>query len=275
MRIDRKHVIVTGASSGIGRALAISLAKRGARVTLASRRMERLDAVAREIAERFPAAPPAAAVRCDVSNQADASTLIGGAVERFGGVDVLVNNAGVSVFGEAGRTSLDDYRDVMAVNFFGALHCMREVLPFMLRRESGLIVNVATVAALHGVPYLAAYGASKAALVALSQSLRAELDGTGVSVMIVYPGYTQTEIFDAEKKVGGARRPPGRYASADSVAEAIARGIEAGRRDVFLTARGRALSVLRGLAPSVVERAMRRIAHELRDTPEPPGRAVR
>jgi short-subunit dehydrogenase len=275
VRIDGKHVIVTGASSGIGRALAFSLAKRGARVTLAARRTERLEAAAREIVERFPAAPAPTVVRCDVSDPSDASRLIGGAVEQFGGVDVLVNNAGISVFGEAARTSLQDYRDVMAVNFLGALHCMREALPFMLRRESGLIVNVATVAALHGVPYLAAYGASKAALVSLSQSLRAELDGTGVGVMIVYPGYTDTEIFGVEKKVGGARRPPGAYASADGVAEAIARGIEAGRRDVFLTVRGRLLSVLTGAAPFVVERAMRRIASELRDTTDPPDRPTR
>lgn len=275
MRIEGKHVIVTGASSGIGRALAISLAKRGARVTLAARRRERLDAAAREIAERFPAAPVPVVVQCDVSSPGDVSTLIGGAVEQFGNVDVLVNNAGISVFGEAARTSLQDYRDVMAVNFLGALQCTREVLPFMLRRESGLIVNVATVAALHGAPYLAAYGASKAALVSLSQSLRAELDGTGVSVMIVYPGYTRTEIFDVEKKVGGARRPPGQYAPAESVAETIARGIEAGRREVFLTASGRLLSILRGAAPFIVERAMLRIARELRDTTDPPDRPAR
>jgi len=229
----------------------------------------------REIADRFPAAPAAVAVRCDVSNQRDVSTLIGGAIERFGSIDVLVNNAGISVFGDAGRTTLQDYRDVMAVNFLGAVHCMSEALPFMLRRESGLIVNVATVAALHGVPYLGAYGASKAALVSLSQSVRAELDGTGVRVMIVYPGYTDTEIFGVEKKVGGARRPPGQYAPAEGVAEAIARGIESDARDVFLTARGRLLSILRGAAPFVVEHAMRRIARELRDTADPPDNPAR
>ncbi|MBM3308031.1 MAG: SDR family NAD(P)-dependent oxidoreductase [Candidatus Eisenbacteria bacterium] len=267
MRIEGRHAIVTGASSGIGRAIAIELARRGAALTLAARRLDRLESAAREIAERFPSAPAAVAVACDVSDPAQARSLIGGAVERVGDIDVLVNNAGVSVFGDAARTSVDDYTRVFAVNFYGALHCMRETLPFMLRRGSGLIVNVVTTAALHGVPYLAAYGASKAALAAMSQSYRAELAGTGVGVMLVYPGYTRTEIFEAEKRVGGARRPPGRYAPPESVARATVRGIEAGGRDVFLTARGRALNVLRGIAPFVVERAMRSIARELREEP--------
>lgn len=265
MRLDGKRVIVTGASSGIGRSLAASLAKRGAVLTLAARDRARLDAVVGEISEAYPESRATVAAPCDVSNELDVRNLIGGVVERTGGVDALVNNAAISVFGEERRTSVQDYRGLMSVNFFGALFAMREVLPFMRRQESGLIVNVASVAALHGVPYLAAYCASKAALVAVSQSLRAELAGTGIRIMIVYPGYTATEIYEREKKAGGARRPTGRYASAESVAEAIARGIERGTRDLFLTWQGRALGVLRGLAPFVVERAMRDIARDLAD----------
>jgi short-subunit dehydrogenase len=263
VRIDGKHVIVTGASSGIGRALARSLAARGAVLTLAARRLDRLEELSREIGGRSGGTPPVA-VRCDVSDPDDVSRLVGGTVERLGYVDILVNNAGICVYGEAQRTSVDDFRDMMSVNFYGALHCVREVLPFMLRRGSGLIVNVATVAALHGVPYLAAYGASKAALVALSQSLRAELADTGVRLVIVYPGYTESEIYEREKHVGGARRPEFKYAPTEDVAEAVVRAIESGRRDLVLTAQGKALSVLRGVAPSVVERVMRRIARELR-----------
>jgi len=270
MIIEGKRAIVTGASSGIGRAVALELARHGAVLTLAGRRHDRLEAVAREAAQLFPSSPVPVVAPCDVTDAGQVRALIGGAIERFGDVDILLNNAGVSVFGLAERTTPRDYQDVMAVNFYGALATMREVLPFMLRRGSGLIVNVATAAALYGVPYLAAYGASKAALVAMSQSYRAELAGTGIGVMLVYPGYTQTEIFNVEKRVGGARRPPGPYATPESVAKAIARGIRSGRRDVFPTASGRALSVLRGLAPSVVERAMRSIARELRDDPETP-----
>jgi short-subunit dehydrogenase len=147
----------------------------------------------------------------DVSDIAQVRAMRSLLARHFGSIDILVNNAGISAFGDAGRTSLEDYHDIMAVNFFGALHCMRETLPFMLRRESGLIVNVATVAALHGVPYLAAYGASKAALVSLSESLRAELHGTGVGVMIVYPtprrrSAARTDRRGATRRRGGSRK---------------------------------------------------------------------
>lgn len=265
MRIEGQRVIVTGASSGIGRALALALARRGAVLTVASRAADRLEETSREIAAACPDAPAPVAVACDVSSPSDVSALIGSVVERLGAVDVLINNAGISVYGRAELTSADDFLALMSVNFFGALNCIREVLPFMKRRESGLIVNIASVAALHGVPYLAAYGASKAALVSASQSLRAELSGSGVRIMIVYPGYTKTDIFERESRVGGARRPEGSYASADDVAEAIVRAMQAGGHDLILTAQGRTLSVLRGVAPRIVQRAMRKIAQELRE----------
>ncbi len=136
---------------------------------------------------------------------------------------------------------------------------MLEVLPFMKRQGRGLIVNVSSVAAMRGVPYLGAYGASKAALVALSQSMRAELAGSGVGVMLVYPDYTESAIFENETKVGGGRRPEGPFAPTAEVAEAIVKGIEDDARELILSSRGRKLAVLSRLAPSFVERAMCRL----------------
>jgi short-subunit dehydrogenase len=269
MRISGKRVIVTGASSGIGRALAVSLAGRGAVLTIAARRRDRLEGIAHDIAAQFPDIPPPVAVPCDVTSAADVSTLIGGTVERLGSVDILINNAGVSVYGEMRLTRAKDFCRVMSVNFFGAVQCMLEVLPFMRRQDSGLIVNIASVAGLHGIPFLGAYSASKAALISTSQSLRAELAESGVNVMIVYPGYTDTEIFEREVMVGGGRRPSAQYAPVDEVAEAIVRAIERGGRDLIMTSRGKLLSILRGAAPAVVERAMRRMARELSDPDEP------
>jgi len=269
MRISGKRVIVTGASSGVGRALAVSLAGRGAVLTIAARRYDKLEEVSREIAAQFPDTPDPVAVRCDVTIAGDVSTLIGGAVERLGSVDMLINNAGISVYGETRLTRPEDFRRVMSVNFFGAVQCMLEVLPFMRRQDSGLIVNIASVAGLHGIPFLGAYSASKAALIATSQSLRTELADTGIRIMIVYPGYTDTEIFEREIMVGGGKRPPARYAPVNEVAEAIVHAIERGGRDLIMTRRGKLLSVLRGAAPAVVERVMRKMASELRDPDEP------
>jgi short-subunit dehydrogenase len=187
------------------------------------------------------------------------------AAELLGGIDILVNNAGVCVYGDAEMATREDYQSVMGVNFYGALNCMMEAIPHMRQRRAGLIVNVSSLAAIHGVPYLAAYSASKAALVALSESIRAELASTGIRVMNVYPGYTDTEIFAAERKLGGARRPEGPYTSPVKVARAVFRAIEAGRNELILSPQGKAMAILRGAVPNLVVRAMDRIALVLRE----------
>jgi short-subunit dehydrogenase len=126
------------------------------------------------------------------------------------------------------------------------------------------VVNVASLAAIYGVPYLAAYGASKAALVNFSQSLRAELRESGIRVMVVYPNYTDTELFLKEHKTGSARRPATRYASADEVAGSIVRALERDREEVVLTLAGKAMRRVRGLAPSLLDRVMAGMASRLR-----------
>ena len=131
-----------------------------------------------------------------------------------------------------------------------------------------MIVNVASVAALHGPPYLGAYAATKAALAALTQSLRAELAPDNVHLMVVYPGYTETEIYSRERRLGGARRPRGRYASADHVARRIVAGIEAQRNELVLSPEGRALTLLKRLVPRAADVAMRRVAAKLREPTE-------
>jgi short-subunit dehydrogenase len=258
MRVDGKRVLLTGASSGIGAALAVQLVERGARLVLAGRCVERLRAVAAGLD------PAPVVVAGDVADEASVRALVATADRYLGGIDILVNNAGTCVYGELERTPPEDVAALMAVNFFGPLQAMREVIPGMRRRRQGVIVNVASVAALHGVPYLAAYAASKAALAVLGQSLRAELAGTGIRILTVYPGYTGTALFAREKKVGGARRPWRGYASAESVARAIVRAIERDRHELVLSLQGRALAALRGLVPTLVETAMARVAATLR-----------
>jgi short-subunit dehydrogenase len=262
------RVLITGASSGIGRETAMEFARKRAQLILAARRMDALRQVRKQINTVFPGVPDPLIVSCDVTDFKDVMRLVELSARRFKGIDVLVNNAGVGVYGDIGLTALSDFRAVMDVNFFGAVRCILEVLPYMKKAGRGLIVNVASVAAIHGVPFLGAYGASKAALVALSQSLRAELSGSGVSLMIVYPGYTQTEFFRKEKKVGRARRPRGPYSSPVKVAKAIVKAVQCQKRNLVLSLEGKTLSLFQGILPGLVERVMERIAFQLRDGQE-------
>jgi short-subunit dehydrogenase len=183
---------------------------------------------------------------------------------ELGGIDVLMNNAAVSVYGETDRTSPSDHRETMEVNFHGPVRLVLEVLPGLLEQGSGRILNVLSVAALHGLPYLAAYGASKAALAAFGQSLRAELAGTGVLVQNVYPDYIDTPLFAKERRVGSALRPSHGYAPSRRVAEAVVRALEEGREEAVLTVRGRLLRSIGGVYPGLVDRALARMARRLR-----------
>jgi short-subunit dehydrogenase len=266
MQVEGKRVLITGASSGIGSALASVLARKRATLVLTSRRHDRLEEVAKRIADAFPHSPTPLALPCDVTDRENVRGLAERCVDHLAGIDIWINNAGISVYGDTEKTTMDDFHSVMSVNFFGAVHCMLEVIPLMKRQGEGLIVNIASVAAKHGVPYLGVYCASKAALEAVSQSLRAELSGTGVSIMLVYPGYTQTDIFRNEKNVGGGRRPRGPFAPASKVAEAIVRAMEREKHDLVLTLEGRALALLSGLLPRLVGRSMAKLAAKLRDT---------
>jgi short-subunit dehydrogenase len=264
MHIKGKRVVVTGASSGLGEAIAWNLARQGARLTIASRRFGALQKVAAEIAAGVAMANAPLPIRCDVASRADVHRLISTAVGHMGGIDILINNAASCVYGNTERTSETDFQMLMAVNFHGAVHAMMESLPYMKRQEEGSIVNIASLAALHGVPYLAAYGASKAALVSVSQSLRAELSDCGIQVLVVYPGYIDTPLFNNEKQVGGARRPEGPYPSARSVARSVVRAIRTEKQELVLTTEGKAMAALRGVLPGSVQSAMNRIAGRLR-----------
>ena len=267
-KINGKRVLLTGASSGIGKAIAFELARKGARIILTSRQFDLLEKAAQEIKCTFPEVTTPLAIACDVTNREQVRRVIHFCVEHYGGVDILINGAGIGVYGICEKTSLEDFRSQMEVNFFGSVHFILEVLPLMREAGKGLIVNISSLAAKHGVPYLAAYGASKAALAALSQSLHAELVGSGISVLTVYPGYTQTDFFRKEKKVGGARRPDKPYASVQKVAQAVVAGIEKEKHELVLSTAGKALILCQSLVPWLVRKGMERITCNLRDKRE-------
>jgi NAD(P)-dependent dehydrogenase (short-subunit alcohol dehydrogenase family) len=226
MDISGRVAVVTGASSGIGAAVARDLAGRGARVVAVARRPDRLA----EVVEACRASSPdSVAHPADVGRREDCEAVVAGAEARFGRVDIVVNNAGISIHREAARTTPDDIAHLFAVNFFGPVHLTMAALPGMLDRGCGSVVNVTSVAGYVPNPGESAYGASKAALSRWSHGLAVELHGTGVHVGTLSPGPIDTEIWSLDEVVTyhGKLYPP------STVAAAVARMIE--REQVHVT----------------------------------------
>lgn len=236
MKIDRSVVIITGASSGIGAATARAAAAAGARVVLAARREDRISALADEL-------DGAIAVRCDVTDQEQVAALVQVALDAFGRVDVLVNNAGQGLQATTEQVSLDDFRGVLELNLVAPLALMQAVLPAMRRQGAGRIVNVSSGTTFADVPGTGGYVASKIALERLSAIARNELEGTGVTVSTMIPFATNTEFLssiragraDAEAMTSGAT-----FDAPEQVADAILELIETGeaRRDLVPVAYG-------------------------------------
>lgn len=186
-----KIVLITGASSGIGEAAARHLAANGHTVVLGARRADRITAIAREISE---AGGTAFAHNLDVTVPASVNAFVTSAVDRFGSVDVLVNNAGVMPLSFLAELRTEEWNQMIDVNLRGVLNCIAAVLPIMSARRSGHIINIASVAAHRVDPTAAVYCATKYAVRALSEGLRQET--TDLRVTVVSPGLTRSELFD-------------------------------------------------------------------------------
>lgn len=201
MDIERRTAVITGASSGIGRAVALELAKRGVNVVLGARRAEMLEPIAAECAA---IGVSASVVVTDVTRREDCMRLIA----SVPAVDILINNAGFGVFDRVVDADMNVWREMMDTNFFGAAYCCQAVLPQMLRRKRGSIVNISSIAGLMGYERMSGYCASKFAVVGFTEGLRDEVMPHGVRVALVCPGTVETDFFvKAERqKVPAASR---------------------------------------------------------------------
>lgn len=253
-------VVVTGASKGIGAELARQLAARGACLALAARRRTELEAVAADCEKRGARVE---VFVTDVAIEDDCRRLVAGTVAAFGRLDTLVNNAGVSMWAR-----FEDVRDMgilarlMQVNYMGAVYCTHYALPH-LEASRGRLVGVSSLAGRTGVPTRSGYSASKHAMTGFFDTLRIELAGSGVTVTMIYPGFVATGI--RENATGPDGRPiavsPVREDEAmpvDACARIALGAIEARRREVVMTARGKLGLVLKAFAPGLVDRIARR-----------------
>ena len=255
--IRGSRAIVTGASSGIGRALARELARQGARVVITARRKERLD----ELAEQLRAdGGEVETVVGDITDP-DVRRQTLEAVDRFGGLDILINNAGVGTMGRFEESDPERVRRIMEVNFFSLVEMTRLALPLLKKSSRPSIVNISSILGRRGAPHNTEYCASKFAVHGFSESLRAELDRHGIQVLVVSPGTTETEFFDQVlEKTSEPLWPEHKPVSAEEVARQTLRAIRRGRHEIVPYRWGKVLLWLNRLSPPLVDRLMARYA---------------
>jgi len=250
MRIDGKVVIITGASEGIGAACAAEFARAGAKLSLAARNEEGL---------RRAAGADGLITAGDLTDEAVRRSVVERTLERFGNIDILINNAGVGLYLPSWSAPMEEARRLMELNFFAALGMTQLVVPHMRERRSGLIVNVGSIGGKMTLPWMTLYSASKYALGSLTEGLRMELRRDNVKTMLVCPGYVKTGFQknvtagQAPEKVLRARRAA---IGAAECALAIRRGVEREARTIVTPAVGWFLVLASRLFPSIVEARM-------------------
>ena len=248
--LNGKRVLITGASSGIGRAAAKAFADAGASVLAVARSRDRLEALAAEAG----GPPRVFALPADVADGASMESLAHDVLSRFGPPDVVVACAGIGMDAPFAETTDEAFRRVLEVNVIGVVRSIRPFLPAMIARGSGRILLVSSVVGKRGVPNYTAYSASKFALHGMADALRPELRGTGVSVGIVCPSSTSTE-FDERKIRAGVpqRKVRVQRHSPESVASALVGMARSRRREVVLSAEGKLMTWANRWAPSLVD----------------------
>jgi short-subunit dehydrogenase len=256
MNLKNKIVIITGASSGIGKSLAAEFAKRGANLVLAARQYVTLCEITESLEQQYQI--NAIAVQCDVTNEEDCQHLIQQALITFGKIDVLVNNAGISMRALFNDVDIGVLKKVMDVNFWGTVYCIKYALPEILKTK-GTIVGVSSIAGYKGLPGRTGYSASKFAMNGFLDALRVENLKTGVHILTACPGFTASNIRNTALDKDGAQQGEStlheeKMMTSDEVATIIADGVENRSRTLIMTGQGKLTVFLNKFLPGVLDR---------------------
>jgi short-subunit dehydrogenase len=245
-------VLITGASSGIGKALAETLAAEGHRLALAARRQERLETLKEDLRRRFNT--DVLTIPTDLRDPAKVADMIKKTADHFGRLDVLVNNAGVLHMGPLTTMPLDKMTDLFDTNVWPLIHAIRAAVPVMEKQGGGHIVNVGSGVGRHALPFMAAYSATKFALTGLTEALRVELAPTRITFTTIYPGGVDTDmprLLDRSALPPGYPGGVGGRADPQAVARAIARGIRRKSKEVYTPRWVRAGAWISALFPAL------------------------
>jgi short-subunit dehydrogenase len=256
MKLNNKIVIITGASSGIGKSLAIECAKRGANVVLAARQYVTLCEIAQDLEKQYNI--KALAVQCDVAIEQDCEQLVKQTLTTFGKIDVLINNAGISMRALFQDADLKVLKSLMDVNFWGMVYCTKYALPEILKTK-GSVVGISSIAGYKGLPGRTGYSASKFAMNGFLDSLRVENLKTGVHVLTACPGFTTSNIRNTALTKDGSQQSESsmdenKMMSSEEVARIVANGIENRSRTLIMTGQGKLTVALSKFLPAFLDK---------------------
>lgn len=255
---ENKIIAITGGTDGIGKALVEAFLKRGANVATCSRTVEKLAQLKTEFPEK-----PLFTVVADVSKEEDCKNFIEKTIEEFKGIDILINNAGISMRALFKDTDLTTLKKVMDINFWGTVYCTKYALDAIIEKK-GTIVGVASIAGYRGLPGRSGYSASKAAVIRWMETLRTELMDTGVNVMWVSPGFTASNtryaaLGENAKPVMDSRLDEGKIMTAEECAGYIIKAIEKRKRTLVLTFQGKEALFMNKFFPSLADKIIRKM----------------
>ncbi len=255
MDLNGKVVVITGASSGIGRSLTVKFVEKGAAVVMASRSKEKLEGLSRQLSESSYNNHIVCAT--DVTKKEQVQNLVDTTMEKFGKVDILVNCAGAGMYGKISEADIEQIRHIFDLNFFGSVYAIQKVYPIMAKAGRGIIINISSTAGFRSWPNNGYYCATKHALNAISESLMLEAKKEGIDILLVMPGTINTSFINNSWNLPDeVKNNPPMDMTPDAAAEVIIKAVLRHKKKIVLTTKGKVLYYLNRFSPALVDRIL-------------------